>query len=170
MPNNYISHLKSDIENSRIELRGLVLPISSNQIKVTFIIILPFNLVHLWFFPVSHENWRKRWVDYWGGEVMLPPPFKLLGPCPPPLPFPTPMYALFVAWTIFDILFVILRLVRRPATEECLFLWLPLMMYLEVRYYVLSFPTWCHGLNLELNYVSSGEFSFTFILIKSQSK
>ena len=40
--------LKSDIiENSRIELRGIVLPVSSNQIKVTFIIILPFNLVHL---------------------------------------------------------------------------------------------------------------------------
>ena len=40
--------LKSDIiENSRIELRGTVLPVPSNQIKVTFIIILPFNLVHL---------------------------------------------------------------------------------------------------------------------------
>ena len=40
--------LKSDIvENSRIELRGIVLPASSNQIKITFIIILPFNLVHL---------------------------------------------------------------------------------------------------------------------------
>ena len=39
---------KSDIiENSRIELRGIVLPVPSNQIKVTFIIILPFNLVHL---------------------------------------------------------------------------------------------------------------------------
>ena len=39
--------LKSDItENSRIELRGIVLPVPSNQIKVTFI-ILPFNLVHL---------------------------------------------------------------------------------------------------------------------------
>ena len=37
--------LKSDfIENSRIELRGIVLPAPSNQI--TFIIILPFNLVH----------------------------------------------------------------------------------------------------------------------------
>ena len=32
---------------SRIELRGIVLPVPSNQIKVTFIIILPFNLVHL---------------------------------------------------------------------------------------------------------------------------
>ena len=39
--------LKSDIENSRIELRGIVLPASSNQIKVTFINILPLNLVHL---------------------------------------------------------------------------------------------------------------------------
>ena len=40
--------LKSDIiENSRIELREIVLPVPSNQIKVTFIIILPFNLVRL---------------------------------------------------------------------------------------------------------------------------
>ena len=40
--------LKSDIiENSRIEFRGIVLPVPSNQIKVTFIIIVPFNLVHL---------------------------------------------------------------------------------------------------------------------------
>ena len=40
--------LKSDIiENSRIELRGIVLPVPSNQIKVSFIIILPFNLVYL---------------------------------------------------------------------------------------------------------------------------
>ena len=38
--------LKSDIiENSRIESRGIVLPVPSNQIKVKFI-ILPFNLVH----------------------------------------------------------------------------------------------------------------------------
>ena len=40
--------LKSNIiENSRIEFRGIVLTVPSNQIKVTFIIILPFNLVHL---------------------------------------------------------------------------------------------------------------------------
>ena len=40
--------LKSDIiENSRIELRGIVLPVPSNQIEVAFIIILPFNLVYL---------------------------------------------------------------------------------------------------------------------------
>ena len=40
--------LKSDnIENSRIELKEIVLPALSNQIKVTFISILPFNWVHL---------------------------------------------------------------------------------------------------------------------------
>ena len=40
--------LKSDnIENSRIELKGIVLSVPSNQIKVTFVIILHFNLVHL---------------------------------------------------------------------------------------------------------------------------
>ena len=40
--------LKSDIiENSRIEMKGIVLPVLSNQIKVIFIISLPFNLVHL---------------------------------------------------------------------------------------------------------------------------
>ena len=49
--------LNSDIiENSRIELRRIVLPVHSNQIKVAFIIILPFNLVHLCFFPVSDRN------------------------------------------------------------------------------------------------------------------
>ena len=49
--------LNSDnIENSRIEWKGIVLPVPSNQIRVTFIIILPFNLVHLDFFPVSHRN------------------------------------------------------------------------------------------------------------------
>ena len=40
--------LKSDIiKNSRIKLRGIVLPVPSNQIKVIFIIILPFILIHL---------------------------------------------------------------------------------------------------------------------------
>ena len=40
--------LKSDIiENSRIELIGIVLPVPSNLINVAFIIILPFNLVYL---------------------------------------------------------------------------------------------------------------------------
>ena len=40
--------LKSDnIENSRIDLKGIILQVPSNQITVTFIIILPFNLLHL---------------------------------------------------------------------------------------------------------------------------
>ena len=43
--------LKSDnIENSRLELKEIVLPVPSNQIKVTFIINLPLNLVHFLFF------------------------------------------------------------------------------------------------------------------------
>ena len=43
--------LKSDIiENSRIELRGIVLPVPSNQIKVTFIIILPSTWYNCDFF------------------------------------------------------------------------------------------------------------------------
>ena len=86
--------LKSDIiENSRIELRGIVLPVPSNQINVAFIIILPFNLVYLWFFPVLHRNWRKRWVDYWGGQRVCWPPLSNYwggggGLAPPPLPTP----------------------------------------------------------------------------------
>ena len=47
---------KTDIETSRIEFKGVVLQVHSNQIKVTFIVILPFNLVHFSFFPVSHRN------------------------------------------------------------------------------------------------------------------
>ena len=98
--------LKSDnIENSRIELKGIVLQVPSNQIKVTFIIILPFNLVHLCFFLFHIEIEEKcGWIigggggggggggakdmlaslsNYWGA---LPPPFP-----PPPSPLPTPM-------------------------------------------------------------------------------
>ena len=64
--------LKSDvIENSRIELRGIVLPLSSNQIKVTFI---------------------GRGGGGGGGEEQRvcwpPPPLKLLGGLHPPLPTP----------------------------------------------------------------------------------
>ena len=94
VPNNYISHLKIWYYRKfmdRIE-RNIFLPVPSNQIKVTFVIILPFNLVHLWFFPVSHRNWRKRWVDYWGGQRVCcpPPPLILFGGLPPPPPPPAP--------------------------------------------------------------------------------
>ena len=67
--------LKSDIiENSRIELRGIVLPVPSNQIKVAFIIILPFNLVHLWFFLFHIEIVGKGgWIIGGGPKGMLAP-------------------------------------------------------------------------------------------------
>ena len=46
--------LKSDnIENSRIESKGIVLQVPSNQLKLH---LLLFFLVHLCFFPVSHRN------------------------------------------------------------------------------------------------------------------
>ena len=90
--------LKSDnIGNSRIELKGIVLQVRSNQIKVTFIIILPFNLVHLSFFPVSQEIEGKCGWIIGGQRVCCPPPLKLLGgawpPASPPPPLPTPMKA-----------------------------------------------------------------------------
>ena len=87
--------LKSDnIENSRTELKRIVLQVPSNQIKVTFIIILLFNLVHLWFFPVSHRNWRKIWVDYLGGQRVCWLPLKLLwrACCAPPPATSPPLF------------------------------------------------------------------------------
>ena len=78
--------LKSDIiENSRIELKGIVLQVPSNQIKVIFIIILPFNLVQLWFFPVSHRNWRKCGWIIGGTKRYVGPPSQIIGGAWPPL-------------------------------------------------------------------------------------
>ena len=68
--------LKSDnIENSRTELKGIVLPVPSNQIKVTFIIILPFNLVYLWFFFAYFTQKMKENVGglLGGGKGYVPP-------------------------------------------------------------------------------------------------
>ena len=84
--------LKSDIiENSRTELREIVLPVPSNQIKVTFIIILPFNLVHFDFFPFHIEiEGKGEWIIGGGGpKGMLapPPPSQIIGgggAAPPP--------------------------------------------------------------------------------------
>ena len=109
--------LKSDnIENSRIELKGIVLPVSSNQIKVTIIIILPFNLVHLWFFPVSHRNWRKMWVDYWGAKgYVAPPPLSQIigggggaGPPGPPCSYAYALYLGHRRWKVEHIPFLLL--------------------------------------------------------------
>ena len=79
------------IQNPRIELKGIVLPVPSNLIKVTFIIIFPFSLVHMYFFHVSHRNCRKCGWIIWGGGYVAPPLLKLLGgacPLPPPPPPP----------------------------------------------------------------------------------
>ena len=74
--------LKSDIENSRIELRGIVLPVPSNQIKATFINILPFNLVHCDFSCFAYKLKEKVGGLSGGGggaKSMLGPPFELFG-------------------------------------------------------------------------------------------
>ena len=87
--------LKSDnIENSRIELKVMVLQVRSNQIKVSFIIILPFNLVHLSFFLFHIEiEGKYGWIIGGGGPkgMLPPPPLKLMGGPPPGPPLPTPM-------------------------------------------------------------------------------
>ena len=75
--------LKSDIiENSRIELRGIVLPVPSNQIKVAFIIILPFNLYIFYFFPVS-QKLKEKVGGLLGGGVPKSM-FTPLSNAPPP--------------------------------------------------------------------------------------
>ena len=77
MQNNYIFHLKPDnTENSRPELKGIVLPVPSNQIKVTFIIILPLNLIHQFviFFLLHIEIERKcGWIRVGGGKGYVAP-------------------------------------------------------------------------------------------------
>ena len=80
--------LKSDIiGNSRIELRGIILPAPSNQINVTCIIILPSTWYICYFFLFHIEiegksgwiiggGWGKGYValplsNYWGGLAPL---------------------------------------------------------------------------------------------------
>ena len=92
-------NLKSDIiENSRIELRGIVLPAPSNQIKVTFIIIFPstWYICDFFLFHIEIEG-KGGWNIGGGQRVCCPPP----PPPPPPSqiiggvglapPLPTPM-------------------------------------------------------------------------------
>ena len=70
------------------------MPVHSNQIKVIFIIILTFNLVHLYFFFLFHIEIEKKcgWI-IGGPKGMLPPAPQIIGgPGPPGPPLPTPMY------------------------------------------------------------------------------
>ena len=98
--------LKSDIiENSRIELREIVLPVPSNQIKLHLLLFYPSTWYICDFFPFHIEIEGKggwiiagggQWVCWpplpnycWGGLAPPGPP-----PPPPPPPLPTPMYCL----------------------------------------------------------------------------
>ena len=83
--------LKSDnIENSRTELKGIVFSAPSNQTKITFFIILPFNLAHLWFFLFHIEIEGKwGWIIGGGGKGYVAPPLSnYWGGLPPPPPPP----------------------------------------------------------------------------------
>ena len=69
------------------------MPAPSNQIKVTFIIILPFNLVYICDFILLHIEMEGK--DGWiiegpKGKGMLPPPSNFWGPAPTPGPPPPP--------------------------------------------------------------------------------
>ena len=89
--------LKSDIiENSRIELTGIVLPVPSNQIKVTLLLFYPsvWYICEFFLFHIKIEG-KGGWIiggrsgqrvccppppppnthsNYWGGLAHLPPP------------------------------------------------------------------------------------------------
>ena len=69
--------LKSDnIENSRIELKGIILPVPSNQIKVTFI-ISTWYICNFFLFHIEIEG-KYGWVIS-GAKGYVGPPLKLLG-------------------------------------------------------------------------------------------
>ena len=92
--------LNSDIiENSRIELREIVLPVPSNQIKVTFIIILPSTWYICDFFPFHIEiEGKGEWIIAGGGAkgYVAPPPPNYWGGLPPPPPPPPHTHLLFL--------------------------------------------------------------------------
>ena len=75
--------LKSDnIENSRTELKGIVFPVPTNQIKKTSFIILPYP-----------STWYICDFSCFKGYVVPTPSIKLLGEPPPPPPPPPSSYA-----------------------------------------------------------------------------
>ena len=80
--------LKSDnIENSRLELKGIVLQVPSNQIKVTLLLFYP-STWYIWDFFLFHIEIEGKcgWNIGGGGAkgYVGPPPLKLLGGLPPP--------------------------------------------------------------------------------------
>ena len=89
--------LKSDsIENARTELKGIVLPVPSNQIKGTFIIILLFHpttwyICDFFLFHIEIEG-KCGWIIGWGQKGMLTPSQIIGGPGPLPRPPPPSLF------------------------------------------------------------------------------
>ena len=96
--------LKSNIiENSRIELREIVLPEPSNQIKVTLLLFYPSTWYICDFFPFHIEIEGKGGWIIRGAKGYVGPPSQIIGgggaaphpppphPTPPGPPLPTPM-------------------------------------------------------------------------------
>ena len=87
--NTFLILKSHNIANSRIELKGIVLQVRSNQIKNTFIIILPFNVVYCDFFLFHIEIEGKfGWIIGGGAKGMLAPLsnyWRGAGPLPPSL-------------------------------------------------------------------------------------
>ena len=94
--------LKSDnIENSRVELKGIVLPVPSNQIKATFLLFYPstWYICDFFLFHIEIEGLCGWIIGGAKGYVAPPPPphtpLKLLGEGgrPPAPPVPPSSYA-----------------------------------------------------------------------------
>ena len=95
--------LKSDIiENSSIEFRGIVLPVPSNQIKITLILLLFYpSTWYICNFSLFHIEIKGKdgWIIWGGGGgggggggqrvcCPPPPPSQIIGGPGPPLPTP----------------------------------------------------------------------------------
>ena len=97
--------LKSDIiENSRIELRGIVLPAPSNQIKKLHLLLFYPSTWYICDFFLFHiEIEGKGGWNIWGGggaNGMLPPPSsQIIGGLPHPPYGPHSSYA-YALWNL----------------------------------------------------------------------
>ena len=99
MPNNYISH--HYIENSRIDLKGIILQVPSNQIKIKLKLHLLLFYPSTWYicdfflFHIRIEG-KCGWIIGEGGgggggaKGMMAPLSNYWGPAPPPPPPPGP--------------------------------------------------------------------------------
>ena len=73
--------LKSDIiENSRIELRGIVLPVPSNQFKLHLLLFYPstWYICDFFLFHIEIEG-KGGWMIGGGGQRVCWPPSQIIG-------------------------------------------------------------------------------------------